>query len=77
MSLNFVSIPGVNPGNCSKEFLYQCLVRDVIKKRIANRDKAHEFLSGWEDKHKNSTLRVDVAYQWSKGNRGKEGEWYE
>lgn len=67
----------VNRGNCSKEFLYQCLVRDVIKKRIANRALAYEFIFNWEKNHKNSKLRQDVTYQWSKGNRGKEGEWYD
>ena len=61
----------------SKEFLYQCLVRDVIKKRLKDRDSAFEFLSRWEARHPNSTLRVDVATQWSRGNRGKEGEWYD
>lgn len=64
-------------GNCSQEFLYQCLVRDVIKKRIENRAKAHEFLNNWEASHKDSKLKQDVTYQWSKGNRGSEGEWYE
>jgi hypothetical protein len=53
------------------------LVRDVIKKRIANRDKAFEFLGRWEIHHKDSKLREDVTYQWQKGNRGKEGEWYD
>ena len=67
----------VDKGNMSKEFLYQCLVRDVIKKRIADRDKAFEFLGRWEIHHKNSKLREDVLYQWTKGNRGKDGEWYE
>ena len=77
MKLNFVTIPGVDPGNCNKEYLYQCLVRDVIKKRIANRDTAFEFMSKWEMKHDKSTLREDVMKQWTKGNRGKKGEWYE
>ena len=74
---NFVVVEGVNRGNESKEFLYQCLVRDVIKKRIADRDKAFEFLGRWEIHHPNSKLREDVLYQWQKGNRGKEGEWYD
>jgi hypothetical protein len=73
----FVVIEGVNRGNESKEFLYQCLVRDVIKKRIADRDKAFEFLGRWEIHHPNSKLREDVLYQWQRGNRGKEGEWYD
>ena len=74
---NFVVIEGVNRGNESKEFLYQCLVRDVIKKRIADRDKAFEFLGRWEMHHPDSKLREDVLYQWQRGNRGKEGEWYD
>ena len=74
---NFVVVEGVNRGNVSKEFLYQCLVRDVIKKRIADRDKAFEFLGRWEIHHKDSKLREDVLYQWQRGNRGKEGEWYD
>ena len=74
---NFVVVEGVNRGNESKEFLYQCLVRDVIKKRIADRDKAFEFLGRWEMHHPNSKLREDVLYQWQRGNRGKEGEWYD
>lgn len=74
---NFVVIKGVNRGNESKEFLYQCLVRDVIKKRIADRDKAFEFLGRWEIHHPDSKLREDVLYQWQRGNRGKEGEWYD
>lgn len=57
--------------------MYQCLVRDVIKKRIKDRNIAHDFLNGWEEKHKNSTLREDVMNQWLKGNRGNMGEWYE
>ncbi len=67
----------VDKGNMSREFLYQCLVRDVIKKRIADRDKAFEFLGRWEIHHKNSKFSEDVLYQWQKGNRGKEGEWYD
>ena len=67
----------VDKGNCSKEFMYQCLVRDVIKKRLKDRDSAFEFLSRWEIHHPKSTLRADVTTQWSRGNRGKEGEWYD
>ena len=67
----------INKGNCSKEYLYQCLVRDVIKKRIANRDAAFEFMGRWEARHEKSTLREDVMNQWNKGNRGRKDEWYE
>ena len=74
---NFVVVKGVNRGNESKECLYHGLVRDVIKKRIADRDKAFEFLGRWEMHHPDSKLREDVLYQWQRGNRGKEGEWYD
>ena len=67
----------VDKGNCSKEFMYQCLVRDVIKKRIKDRNVAHDFLNGWENYHKDSKLREDVMKQWGKGNRGRKDEWYE
>ena len=67
----------VDKGNCSKEFMYQCLVRDVIKKRLKDRSLAHKFLHGWNENHKGSKLQEDVMYQWNKGNRGKDGEWYE
>jgi len=67
----------VDKGNCSKEFLYQCLVRDVIQKRIKDRTLAHNFLTGFMDKHPESTLREDVMAQWNKGNRGRKDEWYE
>ena len=41
------------------------------------RDSAFAFLYNWEANHPKSTLRADVATQWSRGNRGKEGEWYD
>jgi hypothetical protein len=67
----------VDKGNCSKEFMHQCLVRDLIKKRIKDRNLAHEFLNKWEERHNDFKLREDVMYQWSKGNRGGKDEWYE
>ena len=67
----------IDKGNCSKEFMYQCLVRDVIQKRMKDRTLAHEFLNGWESNHKESKLREDVMDQWNKGNRGRKDEWYE
>jgi hypothetical protein len=63
----------VDKGNMSREFLYQCLVRDVIKKRIADRDKAFEFLGRWEIHHKNSKLRDDVLISMAKGQPRKGG----
>ena len=54
---------------------HQCLVRWVIRMRIKDRDHAHKWLQGWNEKHPSSILEKDVIDQWSKGNQGKEGEW--
>ena len=51
------------------------LVRWVIQKRITDRDAAHIWLQGWNEKHPGSILERDVISQRSKGNRGKQGEW--
>lgn len=51
------------------------LVRWVIRKRLEDRDAAHQWLQGWNEKHPRSILEKDVIDQWKKGNRGKEGEW--
>ena len=57
------------------EFQHQCLVREVIRMRIADRDKAHEFLRMWEKNHDDNELRALVKAQWGKGSRGEKGEW--
>ena len=54
--------------------------------RIKDRDGAYRWLNGysdhtgrwkkgWNELHPESTLEEDVRDQWSKGNRGNEGEW--
>ena len=55
--------------------IWRSLVSEVIRMRIKDRDKAHEFLRMWEKNHDGSTLRADVADQWKKGNRGEKGVW--
>jgi hypothetical protein len=57
------------------EFQHQSLVREVIRMRIEDRDKAHEFLRMWEKNHDDNQLRALVKSQWDKGNRGQYGEW--
>lgn len=67
----------------SETWKHQCLVRWLIKYRIKDRAAAHLWLKGDGIKkgflqlHPTSTLERDVKYQWSKGNRGKDGEWYD
>ena len=54
---------------------HRCLVRTTIRMRIQDRDKAHEWLRGWNEKHPGSILERDIIDQWKKGNQGNEGEW--
>ena len=69
-----------------REHMHRCLVREVIKMRIENRDGAYRWLrgyfddsgrwkKGWNDLHPESKLEEDVRDQWNKGNRGNTGEW--
>ena len=69
-----------------REHMYRCLVREVIKMRVKDRDGAYRWLrgysdntgrwkKGWNELHPESKLEDDVRDQWSKGNRGNEGEW--
>ena len=55
--------------------IWQCLVREVIRMRIKDRNQAHEFLRMWEAKHDNNQLRAVVKTQWEAGNRGEKGDW--
>ena len=69
-----------------REHMHRCLVREVIKMRVKDRDSAYRWLNGcydnsgrwkkgWNQLHPESKLDEDVRDQWSKGNRGNEGEW--
>ena len=69
-----------------REHMYRCLVREIIKMRIKNRDGAHRWLNGqyddggrwkkgWNELHPESSLEKDIKNQWSRGNRGNTGEW--
>jgi len=69
-----------------EEFKYQCLVREVIRMRIADRAKTWrwfkghtgdngQWVKGWNEMHPESNLLKDVIDQWNKGNRGNQGDW--
>ena len=69
-----------------REHMYRCLVREVIRMRIKDRDSAYRWLrgysdhtgrwkKGWNELHPESNLEKDVKDQWVKGNRGNTGEW--
>ena len=55
--------------------IWNSLVREVIRMRLEDRNKAHDFLRMWEKNHNDTKLRADVKDQWTKGNRGQKGEW--
>ena len=69
-----------------REHMYRCLVREVIKMRIKDRDGAYRWLrgysdhtgrwkKGWNELHPESNLEKDVRIEWSLGNRGEDGDW--
>jgi len=69
-----------------RKHMHRCLVREVIKMRVKDRDSAYRWLNGcydnsgrwkkgWNELHPESNLEKDVRDQWVKGNRGNEGEW--
>lgn len=73
-------------GKGDDEHRHRCLVRWLIKERIRDRNAAIRFLEGysdingkfvkgWNQIHPKSIVDRDVRDQWSKGNRGNDGEW--
>ena len=59
---------------------HRCEVRQVLRWRAEDREKAMEFLTKVR-KHRGDItaekLAKDCKEQWSKGNRGIEGDWRE
>lgn len=55
--------------------LHQSLVREVIRMRIKDRQKAIDFIRDFMKLHPKSTLERDVVDQWVAGNRGEIGDW--
>ena len=75
-----------NEGQGDDEFRHRCLVRQVIRWRVTDRDLAHRFLKGWtgengkwvpgwNERHPKSILERGVRKQWELGNRGENGDW--
>ena len=54
-------------------------VRYVLQLRVQDRNKAMEYLSLVREKRKEKAnkLELDCREQWSRGNKGEKGEWYE
>ena len=62
----------------SPEYRHQCEVRQVIKWRREDRNKAIDYLEAVKKKRGQSAgdeLERDVITQWQLGNRGKDGDW--
>ena len=62
----------------SEEYRHQCEVRQVLRWRAENRDKAISYLQLVRRKRgdaKADKLEQDCKVQWAKGNRGEWGDW--
>jgi hypothetical protein len=61
-----------------EEERHSCEVRQVLRWRAQDRSKAIEYLSRVRQRRDDKAadkLQKDCADQWSKGNRGTEGDW--
>lgn len=62
----------------TQEYRHQCEVRQVIKWRREDRNRAINYLDGVKKKRGQAAgeeLERDVITQWTLGNRGKDGDW--
>lgn len=55
----------------TSEYRHQCLVRFVLAMRVADRERALQWLRG----AKHPGLEEGVRRQWALGNRGAWGDW--
>ena len=63
----------------SEQHRHRCEVRQVLKWRTQDRNKAIEYLSIVRNKRGDRTaqlLEKDCREQWGLGNRGDENEWF-
>lgn len=61
-----------------EEQRHQCEVRQVLRWRAEDRNKALNYLSAVRQKRGDNAadrLQTDCAEQWKLGNRGIEGDW--
>ena len=62
----------------SEEFRHQAEVRQIIKWRMQDRNRAMEYLQDVAKKRGQDAadrLRKDSAEQWDRKNRGLQGDW--
>lgn len=62
----------------SEQHRHRCEVRQILKWRTEDRNKAIEYISIVRIKRGDRTaqlLEKDCREQWTKGNRGNEGDW--
>jgi len=61
-----------------EEQRHQCEVRQILKWRVQDRNKAMDYLNLVEKRRGEiaaNKLRIDCRIQWEKGSRGLDGEW--
>ena len=61
-----------------EEERHRCEVRQVLRWRAQDRNKAVEYISKVRDKRGDfaaNTITADCRMQWERGNRGIEGDW--
>lgn len=61
-----------------EEERFRCEVRQILKWRVQDRNKAMEYLALVEKRRGEAVaakLRNDARSQWEKGSRGINGEW--
>ena len=66
--------------NNSEEYRHQCEVRQVLRWRAENRDKAVSYLNlvrQRRDEAAANKLEKDCKEQWARGSRGIKGDWRE
>lgn len=63
----------------SEEWRHQCEVRELIQMRVKNgKQWLREYLANPKlDEKRRGKLTNDIWYQWSMGNRGQEGLWFD
>lgn len=56
---------------------HRCEVRQVLRWRVEDRNKAIEYLNLVKEKRKEKAKKLedDCKYQWNLGNRGEKGDW--
>lgn len=72
-------LPDIERGfTWTQEYRHQCEVRTVIRWRMEDRNRALNYMEEVKKKRGKEAgemLERDVRDQWTKGNRGKEGDW--